>query len=208
MLRAQKSMINHTKPDYVLCLSGGMDSTVLLYDLVGQFHKVHCVLFEYGQKHVQELTFAQSHCHRLGCLWTTIELPKLRGSTLTDGKGGVVVPFRNAILLSHAVNLAVDLGAKFVAYGCNKADAEGFPDCRQRFIDAMNATLKASEIDVQIQTPYLDFAKWRIAELARIMGVDLSQTWSCYKGGLEPCGECPACLKRKEALEHDADAVN
>ena len=64
-------------------LSGGLDSVTMLYDLKAQGHSIHCVLFDYKQKHVQELTFAKGHCHRLGVLFTTIELPALGG--LTEG---------------------------------------------------------------------------------------------------------------------------
>jgi 7-cyano-7-deazaguanine synthase len=80
-------------------LSGGMDSTVLLYDLLSQHCLVHAVLFNYGQRHIQELEWAKYHCHLTKTLFTTIDLPKLRGSQLTDGSGGVVVPGRKSYYL-------------------------------------------------------------------------------------------------------------
>lgn len=107
-------------------LSGGLDSVTMLYDLHGKGERVHALLFDYGQKHVQELTWAKHHCQRLGIMFTTIDLPALRGSELTDGTGGVVVPNRNCILLSLAVNLAISAGADTVTYACN-ADDESLP---------------------------------------------------------------------------------
>lgn len=184
-------------------LSGGLDSVVLLYDLHQQGHKIHCVLFDYKQRHVQELNWAKHHCHRLDKLFTTIEIPQLRGSVLTDGSGGVVVPNRNAVMLSLAVNLAVEAKAEIVTFAANQDDAENFPDCRKAFVDAYNATLKAAEIPVEVCAPYLNHPKWAVVQIGGDMGVKFSETWSCYKGGIQPCGECPACKKRIEALSHD-----
>lgn len=182
-------------------LSGGMDSVVMLYDLHAQGHKVHCVLFDYKQRHVQELIWARHHAQRLNLLYTTIEVPQLRGSELTDGRGGVIVPNRNAIFLSLAVNLAVAAKSDTITYACNKDDEEVFPDCRRAFVQAFNHLLLMTRIEVEVCTPYIDKAKWEIAELGLQLGVDFNETWSCYKGGKEPCGKCPACIKRVEALE-------
>lgn len=180
-------------------LSGGVDSTVMLHELVGEGNQVHVVMFDYKQRHVQELTFAKYHCKLLGVPFKTIEIPQLSGSELTDGRAGVVVPNRNAILLSIAVNTALSLGCELVTYACNSTDTAIFPDCRPEFVAAFNAMLKAQEISVQVATPYIDKAKWWIVGKGRDMGVDLNQTWSCYKGGMIPCGECLACTTRKEA---------
>lgn len=191
-----------TSPKTVLhLLSGGMDSTVLLYDLQAQGCLIHCLLVDYRQKHVQELTYAKHHCHKLRVLFTTIELPQFKGSSLTDGKGGIIVPFRNAIMLSHAVNLAVRMKAESITYACNSDDEEVFPDCRRAFVQAFNHLLVSSEIPVEICTPYIDKKKWEVADLGRQLGVDMDQTWSCYLGGSMPCGECPACKKRIAALK-------
>lgn len=173
----------------------------MLYDLHAQGHKIHCVLFHYEQRHAKELDYAKRHCQRLNVLFTVLVLPQLRGSELTDGIGGVIVPNRNAIMLSHAVNLAVAAGADCVTYACNQDDDEVFPDCRKAFVDAMNVLVKAAGYNVEICAPYLDKRKWFIGGLGREMGVPLEDTWSCYRSGKEPCGECPACLKRLEALK-------
>lgn len=181
-------------------LSGGMDSTVMLYDLKAQGHSIHCVLFNYRQRHLQELEWAKHHCKRMGVLWTTLELPELKGSSLTDGKGGVIVPNRNAVFLSHAVALAVSAKADIVTYACNADDEAVFPDCRMAFVQSFNTMLITAEIPVEVCAPYIDKKKWQIADIGRQLGVNMDETWSCYKGGKIPCGECPACKKREEAF--------
>lgn len=184
----------------VLLLSGGLDSTVLLYDLIGQGCKVHALLFDYKQRHAQELIWAKHHCHWLNVLFTTIEIPMLRGSTLTDGKGSVVVPFRNPIMLSLAVNFAASIGAESVAIGCNADDRDAFPDCRWATLDALNHCIKLSGLNVEICAPYINERKWWIARKGSDIGVQMNETWSCYDGGSSPCGRCDACIKRETAL--------
>jgi len=183
-------------------LSGGLDSTVLLYDLCAKRQtNIHCLLFDYGQRHLQELQFAKIHVYRLSLLYTVINVPQLKGSELTDGAGGAVVPCRNAIFLSLACNLAASLGAGIVTFAANQTDAQNFPDCRQDFITAFNSMLKTAELPVEVRTPYIDKPKWWIAGLGRELGVKAEETWSCYRGGIRPCGECEACKKREEALK-------
>ncbi len=189
-------------PKYVmLLLSGGLDSVVLLYYLIGQGIKVHCLLFDYKQRHVQELEWAKQHCHRLNVLFTTITLPQLRGSELTDGSGSVVVPFRNPIMLAMATNVAIASGAEEIVIACNADDQEQFPDCRWAVMDALNHAIKLSGYDVEIVAPFVNKSKAWIASLGNELGVKFNETWSCYRGGIEPCGKCPACLKRAEALK-------
>jgi 7-cyano-7-deazaguanine synthase len=189
------------KPKTVVhLLSGGLDSVVLLHDLHGQGCKIHCALFDYKQRHVQELTWAKHHCRVLDVMFTTITLPQLQGSILTDGSGGVIVPNRNAIFLSLAVNLAMAAGAEAVTFAANKDDEAGFPDCRMAFVQAYNIMLLNAEIPVEVCAPYLDKSKAWIVRRGCDLGVKLNETWSCYAGGVQPCGKCEACKKRTAAI--------
>lgn len=180
-------------------LSGGLDSVTMLYDLKAQGHSVHCLLFHYKQSHVKELDFAVYHANRLGVLWTMVELPPLGGLT----KENWIVPNRNAIFLSLAVNYAIKAKADTVTIGCNKDDADYFPDCRNRFLDAMNAAVIAAEYSVEICAPYLNRPKWWIVGMAQDMRIPMRQLWTCYHGSEKPCGECPACRKLQEAIDRD-----
>jgi len=177
-------------------LSGGLDSVTMLYDLKQQGHRVHCLMFDYKQAHVQELTFAKSHCRRLGVLSTTMELPPLGG--LNDASW--IIPNRNCIMLSLAVNLAVQAGADTVTIGCNKDDEANFPDCRMAFLQLFNTMLTTAEIQIEVCAPYLDCPKWKIADMSKQLGVPAHEIWTCYRGGAKPCGECPACKKMENAF--------
>ncbi len=120
---------------------------------------------------------------------------------LTDRTGGVIVPNRNAIFLSLAVNLAVSAGAETVTIGCNASDEAVFPDCRMAFIQTFNTMLSTSEINVEVCAPYINKRKSWIMGLAQQIGVPSHEIWTCYKGGKQPCGECGACKQMEAATK-------
>ena len=177
-------------------LSGGLDSVVMLWDLKSQNHNIHCLLFDYRQRHAQELVWAKEHSKRCGAMFTTMELPQLGGLT----EQSWIVPNRNAVFLSVAVNVASQAGADTVTIGCNADDAAYFPDCRQPFLDAMNAASLAAGYRVEICAPYLTRSKSWIVKRASALGVDLNQTWTCYQPTPDgACGVCMSCKKLEEA---------
>lgn len=184
-------------------LSGGLDSVVLLYDLINQGVKVHCLLFDYGQRHSLELHYARRHCAALDVLHTEVELHRIKNlflhSALTDGQGTNIVPNRNAVFLHIAASIAMSQGASLVTIGCNKDDQADFPDCRMEFIEAMNATLKAAKVDVEVCAPYIGLTKRQIVQRAKSNEWPYLDTLSCYNSGAENC-ECDACKKREVAL--------
>ena len=183
------------RADTILLLSGGLDSTTLLYQLVETGKRLRCLMVDYGQRHVQELTFAKAHCHNLNVPFSTMTIPMLGINDETW-----VVPNRNAILLSLAVSEAVRRWAVEVVIGCNADDAAGFPDCRPEFIEAMNAAVIAAGEQVRINAPFLHTGKRDIYREAVRLSVMMHDIWTCYKGGAKPCGECPACLKLNAAM--------
>ena len=193
-------------PKHVIhLLSGGLDSTVLLYDLIHQGHQgcaVHCVLFDYGQRHGVELNYARKHCEATGTKHTLVELWRVKNlflrCALTDGNGSNIVPNRNAIMLNIASALAVSAGAESVTIACNADDADMFHDCRPEFIAATNESLRAAGVPVEVCAPYLHLTKREIVGIAKRIGAPYLDTVSCYTGN--DCGTCDACRKRNDAI--------
>ena len=186
----------------ILLLSGGLDSIVLLYDLYKQGLNIHCVLFDYGQTHVNELSFAEKHCIKLGVKFTRVELFRIKNMflhcRLTDGESGNIVPNRNAVFINIGAALAMSANADAVLIGCNKDDQQEFPDCRWEFINATNAALKAAQVPVEVCAPYIGLTKWQIVQRAKEIGAPYLESVSCYEGN--ECGECDACVKRAKAV--------
>lgn len=112
-----------------------------------------------------------------------------------------VVPFRNGIMLSIAIGIAESHQLKYVMMANHAGDHAIYPDCRPEFVKAMSAAAKAGTYaDVEVLTPYTNITKTDIARIGKRLGIDYTETWSCYKGGEKHCGKCGTCRERKEAL--------
>lgn len=195
---------------FIHLLSGGLDSTVLLYDLLDQGASVHCLLFEYGQRHAKELRYAAATCEKLSVPYGRIELPyNLFDRSSLTSRGGelegksTIVPNRNMVMISMAASYALSHGGTAVTWAANADDETVYPDCRIEFYKALNSALRICDTRrMEIHAPFLTGGKTKkqVVEIGRRLGVDFNATWSCYSGGSEPCGECGACKVRNEAL--------
>lgn len=203
--------------DAILVLSGGLDSTTMLYEYRERI--ALAVSFNYGSKHNdKELAFAKMHCKRLGIEHIVISLdfisnlfhssllqsgtPIPEGDYNEENMHSTVVPFRNGIMLSIAIGLAEDKGLQYVMLANHSGDHTIYPDCRPEFVSAMDQTACAGTWNgVRLLTPYTNITKAEIAKHGKILGIDYSETWSCYKGGEHHCGVCGTCRERIEALQ-------
>lgn len=212
----------------LILLSGGMDSTTLLYEYRRDI--ALAVSFNYGSKHnAIEIYYAKKNCKFLGIKHITIDLKFInkyfKSSLLKSGPAipeghyqdesmkSTVVPFRNGIMLSIAAGLAESHGLRDLFIANHFGDHAIYPDCRTEFIDAMAESMYAGTyINIKTHSPYCDKTKREIALLGQELKVDYSQTYSCYKGEADfvlfgvpfndkHCGVCGTCIERKEALQ-------
>jgi 7-cyano-7-deazaguanine synthase len=193
---------------FIHLLSGGLDSTVLLYDLLHQEAHVICLLFNYGQRHLKELDCAENICNHLDVPYERLALaPKLfHRSTLTNRQGELIgrdtiVPNRNMCMIAMAASYALSYGGTCVTWAANADDADVYPDCRYEFFKAINEALRLADTRrMEVHAPYIQRSKKQIVEIGRGLNVPFDSTWSCYTDKAEPCGECGACLQRKAAM--------
>ena len=202
--------------DSIIVLSGGLDSTTMLYEYKERI--AMALSFNYGSNHNEkELAFAKMHCERLGIPHVVIPLDFIRQyfhSSLLEGADAVpegnyddenmrstVVPFRNGIMLAIAAGMADNQGLKQTMLANHAGDHAIYPDCRPAFVDAMDKAVSAGTYEgVRLFTPYTNLTKADIARHGKALGIDYSETWSCYKGGEVHCGKCGTCTERREAL--------
>lgn len=202
----------------VIIHSGGMDSTVLLYQLLNAGDDVLALSIDYGQRHKKELECARSLCKDLGVEHRIADLtsltPLLAGSSLTspqievpeghyaeDNMKATVVPNRNMILLSVATGWAISAGADSVSYAAHSGDHAIYPDCREEFAEGMNHVMGLADWQkVALDRPFVSLTKADIVKLGAELGVPFERTWSCYKGGELHCGRCGTCVERREAF--------
>ncbi|NQY02452.1 MAG: 7-cyano-7-deazaguanine synthase QueC [Halieaceae bacterium] len=206
----------------VILVSGGLDSTTVLAMAKKQGYACYTLSFDYGQRHRAELNAA----HRVSGAYADVEhkvvslnLDSIGGSALTDtdidvpegetdGIPITYVPARNTVFLSIALGWAEVLGAQDIFIGVNAVDYSGYPDCRPEFIAAFEATANlATKVGVEgeritIHTPLIDMTKGEIINTGLELGVDYSQTVSCYQAtddGLA-CGRCDSCRLRRQGF--------
>ena len=203
--------------DSLLVLSGGMDSTTMLYEY--QDRIALALSFHYGSNHNdKELAFAKLHCQRLGIEHIIIPLQFIKehfNSSLLQGSEAIpegnydeqnmkstVVPFRNGIMLAIAAGMAENRGLQYIMLANHSGDHTIYPDCRPEFVKAMDSAVCAGTWNnVRLLTPYTNISKAEIARHGLQLGINYDETWSCYKGGDKPCGVCGTCREREQALK-------
>jgi 7-cyano-7-deazaguanine synthase len=203
----------------VILYSSGLDSTTCLAIAQEQGFTPYAISFDYGQRHRHELELARNMAKKLGAvehLVVAFDLRQVGGSALTseievpkEGVGNDIpvtyVPARNTIFLSFALGWAEVLGAYDIFIGVNALDYSGYPDCRPEYIESYERMANlATKAGVEgaghftIHTPLINLTKAEIIEQGMALGVDYSQTHSCYDPTPEglSCGTCDSCRLR------------
>jgi 7-cyano-7-deazaguanine synthase len=203
----------------VVLFSGGLDSTVLVYDLLNEGADLKLLSIDYGQRHEKELKSSSEIAEYLELKHEILRLPMLNnllgGSALTDpsillpeghyaedSMKATVVPNRNMILLSLAAGHAISLQFDTVAYAAHAGDHTIYPDCRPEFATAMDQALKLCDWNtISLYRPFIQLSKQDLVRKGNELGVPFEKTWSCYAGNDKHCGKCGTCVERKEAFE-------
>jgi 7-cyano-7-deazaguanine synthase len=214
---------DHRAPQHVVAVvSGGLDSTTLAYWLASRGIRLTLLSVDYGQRHRKEISFARRTAAALHAAHHVADLGQagrlLGGCALTDPAAEVpdghytaesmratVVPNRNALMLDIAVGLAIAAGADAVAVGAHAGDHAIYPDCRPEFLDAYQRMVTVANDGFLpegfvVLAPFIRADKAGIAALAARLGVPVTETWSCYRGGTVHCGSCGTCVERREAF--------
>jgi 7-cyano-7-deazaguanine synthase len=208
------------RPKAVVLVSGGLDSATTLAMARAQGFECLALAVNYGQRHSSELAAAQRVCDSQGVPIKVLQvnLREIGGSALTDnidvpitGTSGIpvtYVPARNTIMLSLALGQAEVLGANAIFIGVNAVDYSGYPDCRPEFIRAYETMARLATkagvdgTEVRILTPLIFLTKAEIIRQGLALGVDYSQTVSCYQADAEgrACGVCDSCRIRRDGF--------
>ena len=203
-------------------MSGGLDSATVLAMAAAEGYNCHTLSFDYGQRHIAELKAAQAIAQASGASDHQVirfDMSGIGGSALTDAAIAVpemptegipvtYVPARNTIFLSFALGYAEVLQAEAIFVGVNAVDYSGYPDCRPDYIEAFQAMAnQATKAGVEghgskIVAPLLHLTKADIIRAGSALGVDYSQTVSCYQADElgRACGRCDSCRLRKEGF--------
>lgn len=192
----------------VLTLSGGADSSVLLY-MAAQYgyEEIHTITFDYGQRHSRELQCATKQLVNVqkeypNTIFTNkvldvryikdisptssltnldIDNPVI-GEIAGDAQPASYVPFRNMMFLSIACAYAESLEAETVWYGAAEVDSlAGYWDGDTSFVNIMNVLVGLNrKTKIKIEAPLLTMSKKLIVRKGVELGVNFKDTWTCY----------------------------
>jgi 7-cyano-7-deazaguanine synthase len=207
----------------VVVFSGGQDSTTCLAYALRKYEEVHCITFDYGQRHSEEIDIARKLTERFDIphkildvsLLTDLSVSSLtranipvqkyestQGNTLPN----TFVPGRNILFLTLASIYAYQISATTIITGVSETDFSGYPDCRGEFITALDKAISLGlNKNINIETPLLNLNKaetWAMADYYGVLEIIKNETLTCYNGiKSEGCGNCPSCFLRSRGLD-------
>lgn len=208
----------------VVVFSGGQDSTTCLIQALTQYDEVHCVTFDYGQRHRAEIDIARRLATKLGArahkvidagllndlavsslTRDNIPVPHFDADQGTSALPSTFVPGRNILFLTLAAIYAYQVGAATVITGVCETDFSGYPDCRDEFVRTLNHALNlgmARDIDIATPLMWLNKAEtWALADYYQQLDLVRQETLTCYNGIKgDGCGQCAACHLRAKGL--------
>lgn len=179
--------------DLLILYSGGADSRLLLELALKVKRKPYCVLIQYGQKHIAEITFGIRQLKDLEVPFQSLTLSGLNidsGLTGSGEKGQfedvseMYVPGRNTIFLSLAFSVAESRGIDTIWYGADYSDRLNlFPDSIQEYVVKVNELFEISgSKPIKVEAPLLGFTKELVFQMLESFGVSKEAVFSGYGG--------------------------
>ncbi len=195
-------------------MSGGLDSTTLAYCFLKQNIDFLPLIINYGQ-HCFE-----TELERLKQVLPDPYLSKLeiinvadiyRHSSSKFIKAGdlwndnlsaddLYIPYRNVLLLTIGASFARTIGMNKVYSAFINSNHAKEIDCSSTFFDSLDVLLQDYG-SVKIEMPFRNFSKYDVAQLGIEVNAPIALTFSCQASAVIPCGACPNCVDRLEALK-------
>lgn len=207
----------------VVVFSGGQDSTTCLLQAINKYQLVHCITFNYGQRHRQEIDIAREIAIKLGVkkhkfidisiinelFSSSLTKDRLLFPELKVGQKNnlplTFVPGRNILFLTLASIFAYQVQAERIIIGVCETDFSGYPDCRNDFIIALNQAISLGmDKKLVFETPLMWLTKaeiWALSDQLGMLNFVKNETLTCYNGiKSHGCGQCDACHLRSKGL--------
>ncbi len=196
-----------SRPATLVLVSGGIESTTLLYAWHAEGRRLNTLFVDYGQRAAhREFAAVRNNDAQLGLTTPRLTLdtqPPPRTDTVPSARriGHVPLPHRNLLLIAVAANHATERQAQTVALGVTRDDAtHAEAGTTASFLTDLQSALRHLA-PLTLEAPFRDWTKPEVVALGRRLGVDYeANTYSCLLGRSPPCGGCPQCLNRARAL--------
>jgi 7-cyano-7-deazaguanine synthase len=200
--------------DGVVLASGGLDSTTLIYWLAARGRFVIPLFLDYGQHcaEVERQTLVQVLPPHVATRIETLDISAIyQGSEsrlITEANlwvdsvssDDMYLPYRNLLFLSVGAAFAQSHKISRVYSAFINSNHAVEIDCSTEFFDRLSVML-SDYGGVKIEMPFRELTKYDVAVQAAELGVPIGLTYSCQISGSTPCGACPNCVERLEALD-------
>lgn len=198
----------------VVLASGGMDSTVLLWDLAAQGFQPIPLFVDYGQhcraheretlgkvippscqERLQVVSVADVYRHTNSAMIVEKDLWKDEISA-----DDLYLPYRTLLLLAVGATFAQQLGSITLYSGFINSNHAKEVDCSAEFFIRLHSVFGAYD-GVRLELPYRNLSKYEVAKRGIELGAPIALTFSCQASSRVPCGACPNCVDRLTALQ-------
>lgn len=193
--------------------SGGLDSTSIIYWLTQKGFEVEPLFVNYGQ-HCAETEYNTLQAVLPKRLATRIKVVDV--STIYEGSTSRLIketdlwrdsishhdlylPYRNVLLLSIGAAFCQDSGSRDLCAGFINSNHASEIDCSSKFFRQVGVLMREYG-GVKVRMPFRRFSKKQVAKLAVKLGVPIGETFSCQVNREIPCGACPNCVERLDAI--------
>jgi 7-cyano-7-deazaguanine synthase len=197
----------------ILLASGGLDSTTVAYQLASAEVDVIPVFFDYGQ-HCVDIEWNRvnevlpAHMRRperydvsdifKGSPSRLIKEADLWSEEVNDDD--LYIPYRTMLFFAAAAARAQTIGVLDVYTGFINSNHAKEIDCTATFMNTLEG-LTSNIGPVRFHSPFRFSSKADVARAAVELGVPIGRTYSCQASSQFPCGACPNCVERLNALK-------
>lgn len=197
----------------ILLASGGLDSTTVAYQLASAQVDVIPIFFDYGQhcvdiewNRVNEVLPAYMQRPEKydvsdifkGSPSRLIKEADLWNEEVKDDD--LYIPYRTMLFFAAAAARAQTIGVLDVYTGFINSNHAKEIDCTATFMNTLEG-LTSNIGPVRFHSPFRFSSKADVARVAVELGVPIGRTYSCQASSQFPCGACPNCVERLNALK-------
>lgn len=197
----------------VILVSGGLDSTTLMYLFENEDINFIPLFINYGQHCVEKefntlqevIPLKYKNKIEVIDVSSIYKYSKSRFIKPADlweeeiSADDLYIPYRNVLLLTIAASFAQTVGMSKVYSAFINSNHAKEIDCSCSFFDKLEDLL-SDYGSVKIEMPFRSFSKYEVAKLGIKYHAPIGSTFSCQASPLIPCGACPNCVDRLEAI--------
>ena len=197
----------------ILLASGGLDSTTLAYWLRQKKIPFTPLFIDYGQhcavtEHRTLAAVLPKNDSRrietinIGDIYRGSHSLLIREVNLWKHKtkaADLYLPYRNLLLLSAGAAFAQSRGASYLYAAFINSNHAKELDCSTNFFDELSKVLREYG-SVTIRMPFRKLSKRQVTNIGLKLRVPVASTFSCQAASAVPCGACPNCVDRLDAL--------